>query len=379
LLLVSTEFPPGPGGIGTHAWEAARRLAAAGWQVRVRTVQDYEGREKAEEFARGAGFEVRSLKGMKTAGVRLPYLAVGVGVDRAGWRPDVVLATGRNAVLAARFWRKGVRMAAVAHGTEVLGGGWLRRRLTLEAFEAADLVLAVSQYTARKLRESGVRRARVEVAPNGADEEVFRPVGDAEQRAIRRELGLGEGPAVLTVGHVSERKGQWVIARALGEVARRIPEVEYWVAGLPSGRERVEEEARAVGVGDRVKMLGRLPRERLVQVMQACDVFAMTSVTTGDGDTEGYGIAAVEAALCGKPAVVSDCGGLPEAVTDGETGIVVRERDAGETARALLRLLEDERLRREMGERARKKALREATWRVRMEAYDRLLSELAGG
>lgn len=378
MLIVSTEFPPGPGGIGTHAWEAARWLARYGWDVRVRTCQDYTDAETADAFCRKAEFAVRSLRGARWPGVRLPYLAAGVVADRLRWGPDVVLASGRNAVVAAAFSRGGGRVAAVAHGTEVLGGGLWRRKMALRAFDGAGVVIAVSRFTAAKLRESGVAGPRIEVIPNGADDGVFRPASAEEAARTRAELGLGSGPAVLTVGHVSERKGQWVVARALGAVIERVRGVEYWLVGLPTERERVEVAAREAGVADRIRFLGRLPQERLARVMQACDVFAMTSVMTDDGDYEGYGIAVLEAALCGKAAVVSDCGGLPEAVVDGETGLVVRQRDVAGTAEALGRLLGDAGFRRKLGDNARARALSKGTWAMRMQEYDRLLRELAG-
>jgi len=379
VLIVATEFPPGPGGIGTHAWETARWLKEYGWEVRVRACQDYVSRAESELFREKAGFEIRSLCGVRMPGLRLPYLACGSWADVSSWRPDIVLATGRNAVMAAGAAGRGsARLAAVAHGTEILAGR-VFRKLTLRAFQAADLVVAVSGFTARKLAECGVARERVAVVPNGADEGVFRPASEKEARAVRRELGLGSGASILTVGHVSERKGQWVIARALGEVARQIPDVEYWVVGLPTEKERVETVAREAGVADRVRFLGRLPQGDLVKLVQACDVFAMTSVMTAGGDYEGYGIAVLEAALCGKPAVVSDCGGLPEAVEDGETGLIVRERDARATAQALIRILGDSAMRRRMGERARAKALEEGTWRGRIRQYHGLLRGLLGG
>lgn len=378
VLIVATEFPPGPGGIGTHAWESARWLKKYGWDVRVRTCQDYVTREESGAFQQEAGFEIRGLCGVKMPGVRLPYLLCGSWVDVSSWRPDVILATGRNAVLAARAAGQGrARLAAVAHGTEILARG-MRGKLTLRAFRSADLVVAVSGFTAERLTEGGVARERMAVVPNGADEDVFHPASEETVLAIRREMGLGTGPAILTVGNVTERKGQWVVARALGEVARQIPDVEYWLVGLPTERKRVENEALEAGVADRVRFLGRLPQAELVKAMQACDVFAMTSVMTAGGDYEGFGIAVLEAALCGKPAVVSDCGGLPEAVKEGETGLVVREKDRSATARALIRLLQDNAMRHEMGKRARARALKEGTWRARMGEYDRLLRGLAG-
>ena len=75
--------------------------------------------------------------------------------------------------------------------------------------------------------------------------------------------------------------------------------------------------------------------------LNACDLFVMTSRNTADGDFEGYGIAVIEAALCGKPAVVSAGSGLGEAIVAGETGVLVREDDPPDTARAIAELLAD--------------------------------------
>ena len=380
ILILTTEFPPGPGGIGTHAYELAQWLPEYGWRVRVCACQDYAEREEIVRFNQKQPFEVRSLVRASLPGRRLSHLVSGSVRERT-WKPDVILATGRNAVLAGAWTRRlhrKARLAAMAHGTELQAGGILRRGLVRRAFERSDLVIAVSGHTKRMLCGIGVEQCRVRVIPNGADARTFRPAPKGASESFRRKLGLGAGRSVLTVGHVSERKGQETVIRALPMVAEKVPDVEYWMAGLPSQRRSLEELAVRLGVAGRVRFLGRLGEEALAEVMQACDVFAMTSRTTKDGDYEGYGIAVIEAALCGKPAVVSDCGGLPEAVLEGETGFVVPEGDAEATAGALVRLLTDEGLRQQMGEAARRGALSEGTWEKRAGEYDRVLRELVG-
>ncbi len=102
----------------------------------------------------------------------------------------------------------------------------------------------------------------------------------------------------------------------------------------------------------------------------------MTSVTTDDGDVEGYGIATVEAALCGKPSVVSDGSGLTEAVVDGVTGLVVPQRNPEATAHAIVQLLRDKSHREKMGESALRRAKREQTWASRGREYDCLFRQL---
>jgi phosphatidyl-myo-inositol dimannoside synthase len=107
--------------------------------------------------------------------------------------------------------------------------------------------------------------------------------------------------------------------------------------------------------------------------MNVCEAFVMTSRHTADGDFEGYGIAVVEAALCGKPAIVSANSGLAEAIVDGVTGYAVEPDNPQAVARALIRLLRNKELRRDMGQAARERALREQTWEHRAQAYDTLL------
>jgi phosphatidylinositol alpha-1,6-mannosyltransferase len=185
-----------------------------------------------------------------------------------------------------------------------------------------------------------------------------------------------DGRLLITVGNVTPRKAQDVVVRALPRVLARIPDARYLLAGLPTDGERIRTIARECGVADRVHLLGRLDSARLTAALNAADVFVLTSRRTAAGDVEGYGIAAVEAALCGKPAIVSRGSGLEEAIVEGETGLAVPPDDPDAAADAAVALLSDPARRRAMGERARARALAEQTWERRIERYDAVLQRL---
>ncbi|MEO1085906.1 MAG: glycosyltransferase family 4 protein, partial [Acidobacteriota bacterium] len=136
--------------------------------------------------------------------------------------------------------------------------------------------------------------------------------------------------------------------------------------------------AAELGVADRVHLLGRQHVDTVRAHLSSADLFVMPSRHTDDGDFEGYGIAVVEAALCGLPAVVAGDSGLAEAVEDGETGLVVPPDDVDALTGALCELLSDGPRRRHMATQARDRALAEKTWRRRGAAYDRLLTDVAG-
>ena len=241
--------------------------------------------------------------------------------------------------------------------------------MTRRALESAATVIAVSEYTAGLIR-AGARPRRLNVIPNAADGERFRPGLAADE--LRARWGVGVGPVVLTVGQVSERKAQDVIIHALPHILVERPDATYVMAGLPTLKEPLAALAAELGVAARVRFAGMVSDEELPLAYNLADVFALVSRRTAGGDVEGYGIVVQEAALCGVPAVVSrDCG-LTEAIREGETGLSVPPDDPQATVAAVLALLNDEPRRREMGRRARELALA-ATWSGRITEYDRAL------
>ncbi len=355
LLLLSTEFPPGPGGIGTHAYQLARRLHDLGWAVEVVSPQPYVPETERDAFNAAQRFGVTPLD--DRAGGRLwpaRRLSVIAAAIRAH-RPDILIATGSRALWAAAALAPAFRLpwVAIGHGSEFAVRSAAERRLTALATSRATAVVAVSKYTA------------------GLIESVCAPAG------LKRTWGLNGGPVLLTVGNVTERKAQDVVIRALPDVLDRHPHATYLIAGLPTRRAEFEALAQAAGVADHVRFTGVVPSEQLPAVYNLADLFVLVSRTAADGDTEGYGIVVQEAALCGVPAVVSQGCGLTEAIREGVTGVSVPPESPGETASAIIALLDDEAGRRAMGAVARETAAG-TTWAQRAADYDALLRSLVG-
>jgi len=214
------------------------------------------------------------------------------------------------------------------------------------------------------------------VIHNGADDTVFRVLPDGDVAEFRQRAGLGGCRVIVTVGNVSERKGQQVVVKAMPYILREVPQAMYVVVGRPTKQAEFLGLAQALGVADRVVFTGIADTADVLGYLNAADVFAMTSVRTVSGDCEGYGIAVVEAALCGKPSVVSRSGGLTEAMVDGVTGISVPEGDEKATAQAIVRLLKDDDLRNRMGRAALERARSQQTWAQCVARYDALLKQL---
>lgn len=374
LLILTPEFPPGPGGIGTHAQQLARQFLGLGWEVAVITSQHYAAESEIEAFNEAQPFPVIRLSQLKGAPLKAVHRWRIASRWIRRWQPDIMLASGDRdiflcALLARRFRLPWV---AVEHGR--IPPRW-ERPLKVWAFQQATSVVSVSRYSWQQLLVLGVKPRSGRVITNGADAARFKTMSAEEVIEFKAGAKLNQGRILLTVGNVSDRKGQDVVIRALPEIIQQVPNTHYFMAGLPSREEEFAGLARQLGVAGHAHFLGPVDDDKLLGLFNCCDVFVMTSRHTVD-EFEGFGIAVVEAALCGKPAVVSQDSGLSEAIDDGVTGIGVPEEDERATAAAIISLLQDEALRKRMGGAAQQRALSQQTWVQCAQQYDALFQHL---
>lgn len=377
VLVVASELPPGPGGIGAHAYSVAAELQRQGREVTLVGCQHYVDEAARASFNDLSPVCIVTLPDrrdpVRTAAARTRVIRRVIQQSR----PDVVVASGGRILwlVAPIARREGVPFVAVAHGSELGWSGW-KRRLTRRAFDVAAEVIAVSEFTAGLTRDLGVRRP-IAVIPNGADADRFAPSVERRER-FRSKHGLGERPVVLTVGNVTERKGQHRVVEALPRLVVDVPDVAYVVVGLPTDEDALRHRAEILGVADHLVVVGKVEPDEVVDAHAAADVFAMTSTSTGDGDVEGYGIAVVEAALSGVPAVVTKGTGAEEAVVHGLTGLAVADEPI-EIAGALGDLLRDPQRRAAMGVAAERAARASGSWCQRAVGYGEVIDRAVAG
>ncbi len=209
-----------------------------------------------------------------------------------------------------------------------LRGGWYTRRLYNREVQA---VVAISEGVRRALIASGVDPERIHVIPSGVEADAFAP-SRAGRDAARTRYGVAADACLLVVvGALEARKGHATLLAALAEL--RDPRLAVVCAGEGTLREALEREAESRGLAASVRFVGRV--DDVAALLAAADVMVMPS------HQEGLGVAALEAMAASLPVIASDVGGLPEAVRDGETGLVVPPGDAGALAAAIARLAGD--------------------------------------
>lgn len=237
-------------------------------------------------------------------------------IDAHYFYPD-----GVAAALLGRRLGKPVVITARGSDVNLIATHAAPQRMILWAARRAASVITVSDALRQRLIALGADADRIATLRNGVDLETFRPV---ERDAARRALGVG-GRVIVAVGNVVEAKGQRLVVRALAD----LPDTQFLIAGDGPDVPALRALAAELGVGDRVRFLGRVPHETLRDVYGAADVSVLASAR------EGWPNVLLESMACGTPAVATRVGGVPEIVTCPESGAIADARTPEALARAL--------------------------------------------
>lgn len=250
---------------------------------------------------------------------------------------------------------------------------WFLRFFEVGMIKRANRVIAVSDFTRRELRKYyNIPENRIRVIHNGVDTRKFQPAAD--KRKIKKELGLNpDDLAILSVGRLYARKGLFTLIESMPKVVKRFKNAKFVISGKGQSDEmrKLVAHAERLGIKDNIIFTGYYPDEKLPKLYQAADVFAFSTFY------EHHPFAVLEALATGLPVVTTTVGGIPETITSGKNGLLVKPFHAGQFSEAILYLLEHPAEAAEMGRRARQTVETQLDWRIvvkeAMKVYDQAL------
>lgn len=357
--MLTFDFPPTGGGIARWFAEMARCYPPEGIVVSTGSwpgsaAADAEVPQRVDRLAVDST-RLRTVPGLVRWSHRAETLAREI-------RPEFIWCGNVKPAGYPARWvhaRTGIPYAIIFHGTDLLklehhiAASPLRRATARALLGSAAVYVANSRWTAgvcaRVLDQLGFdaeHRGPVRVVPLGTSPGRFRPHLDT--RAVRARFGLEEGRWLLTVARLVEHKGVDCAIRAFSLLAAEYPDLGYAVAGVGEARAPLEALARSLGVADRVLFLDGVSDSDLPALLNVPAVYLGVSRELFD-KVEGFGIAMVEASASGVPVVGGASGGIPDAVRDGETGLLADAEDPGAVAGAVRRMLDDEPFRARLG------------------------------
>jgi glycosyltransferase involved in cell wall biosynthesis len=351
--------------------------ARLGPEILVARISPREGL-KAARWARRGRLVTRLAALLDLFTVTLPYALALRRFIRANAIELVHHNNGFDVATVVLCRVLGIPLVAYQRGDE--WNSWVVRRLA----PLASRYIANSEKTGRDLLALGIPAPQISVIYPPVDLADFAPGrGDASAPTPSRDaFGVKpEAPCFGIVGQLQEWKGQKVFLRAARRVLETRPDARAWVIGAaPAARAAYAEElralARSLGIADRVVFTGFVSdvpgHIRLLDVVVHASTYP-----------EPFGRVIVEAMMVGRPVVASDAGGPREIIEPGRTGLLVPPGDDAAMGAAILRLIDDPRLRADLADAARGEALRrfsaERHAREVEEVYARVLADDAGG
>lgn len=260
---------------------------------------------------------------------------------------DLVLCSSAlSAAFLHPFWAplqaRGTAIAAIAHGEDVLCPAPGYRSLVQRSFAHLDGVIAVSRATGKACLENGLQASKLRVIANGVDDNRFPPLhAPAQMRAELLDTSGQHLPddafLLCSIGRHVPRKGfTWFVDNVMPNLPAN---VHYWLGGSGPDSAAIVEAARRRGLSQRVRLLGRLDEQQLVQLYRGSDLYVMPNIAQ-PGTMEGFGVVMLEAGMCGLHTVASRLEGICDVVEEGTNGALVASGDSAAFAAAIERYAE---------------------------------------
>ena len=373
ILCITNDFGPRAGGIETFVIGLIERLP------RSRVIVYTSAQDNSEQYDR-RWFEDYGVEVVRDkAKILLPTPGVAYCVKaivRERKISTVFFGAAAPLGLLSRTLRKaGVKeIVALTHGHEVWWSKvWPFSSAMKSISRHVNHLTYLGEYTRSAIATSITKEAAagmVKIAP-GIDTDHFSPQ-DATQ--LRSELGLSEKKVVVSVGRLVHRKGQDVLIEAMPGILREVPEAHILMIGEGPYRSYLENRVKALGLHERITFIGRIQYADLPKYICVGDLFVMPSRSRLAGlEVEGLGIVYLEASACGLPVIAGNSGGAPDAVLEGETGLVVDGTSKAEVAAAVVELLSDPDRSKAMGIRGRQWIIQEWRWEIWSSRFAQLL------
>ena len=243
-------------------------------------------------------------------------------VDAHYYYPD-----GVAVALVSRYLGKPFLVTARGTDINLIPEYNLPRRLILWAAKKAAASITVCRALKDRMVELGAESDKIHVLRNGVDLDLFRLLDNEE---CRKKYGL-KGVTLLSVGHLTERKGHNLVIDALLE----LPDAHLLLAGDGEEEANLRQQVLRLELVDRVTFLGPVSQQDLAEIYNAADVLVLAS------SREGWANVLLESMACGTPVVATNIWGTPEVVATPAAGVLVQERTGPALAKGVVKLLEN--------------------------------------
>jgi glycosyltransferase involved in cell wall biosynthesis len=259
------------------------------------------------------------------------------------------------------------------HGGDIYG---LNNKIILAMkkmiLENAKSITVVSNAIKEEIHKKINPSLKVEVISMGVDAKLFNP--DKFDESLKKKYKIN-GPFLLFVGRLAEKKGVQYLLKALPTIIKVFPKTVLVVIGEGTLKYELVELAKELNISKNVIFTGSINNSDLPKYYATADIFIGPSIQLNDGDTEGLGLTFVEALLSGCIPIGTNVGGISDVIQNEKTGILIDERNPKSIANSVMRLLKENKLIKSIKKNSREMTIKKFDWPVIKLAYKDLYSD----
>lgn len=246
------------------------------------------------------------------------------------------------------------KYAVIIHGTDIAYAQKSKRKkwLAKMILNKADTIICNSSYVAKLIKELNKDFSQKIVVANPGVEKFSGSIKYPDKKLVNNNTTL------FSISRLIRRKGVDKVIEVLPEITKKFPNLIYVVAGAGEDEKFLKKLAKNQ---KNIVFLNEISEEEKWGWLEVCDIFIQPT-REEDGNFDGFGIVYLEANLAGKPVIAGDSGGVGDAVENGLNGLLVDPNDKEDIKNAIIKLIEDKKMRQKIGEQGKKRAQKEFSW-----------------
>lgn len=311
LLIITSEFPPDPGGIGSQAWMLATALHQKGWKIDICT--EYLNNYPENNWPFQVYAHYRKKNNIYNWITRCFFFI------KKARNSSKIMLSGRSSIIIGAFLiflLPSKQYFALIHGSETGKYSFWIQKLIFRVLKFSKKIICVSSFTQHKLFERYGMMEHCEIIPNFFIPPPFNPPPHVYPQTSNIYF--------FTLGTVSKRKGQWLFLKYWPKILEKFPHAVYHMAGRPGDAWKIcQNIIQQNQLQNSVIMHGEIPESIKWEWLSDKHVHILLSPETADGQFEGFGISVLETAYMGIPSIGNTSSGTAEVIKHQQTGMLI--------------------------------------------------------
>ncbi|MCD4705800.1 glycosyltransferase family 4 protein [bacterium] len=370
-LLFTIDFPPNFGGVANYYKKICEHLPAD--KIVVLTIKDARASENKKSYKI---YRKNLLTNLTIWPKWLPCFWHLYKIIKKEKIKTVlvgqVLPLGTVAMILSKIMK--FDYIVLTHSFDILIAQKSKRKkyLLKKILKNAKYITVNSNFTKQKLIKLGINENKITIIYPCA---YFKPLADEKiKNDLIKKYSLENKKIILTVGRMVERKGADMVIKSMSKIKKEIPNIVYIIAGGDAYyKKNLIELSKKFLITDKVIFMPNAKDEKIKALYDLCDLFIMPCRQINE-DVEGFGIVYLEANCFSKPVIGGKSGGAIEAIIHNKTGLLVNPLDTNEISNAIIKLLKNKNLAKELGENGRQRVRQEFNWKKQTKKIKILLT-----